>query len=43
MALLSAIVTILFGILVLALPRFLRWVVGLYFLIIGVIELIDYL
>lgn len=43
MALLSAIVTIIFGLLVLALPRFLRWVVGLYFLIIGIIELVEYL
>jgi len=43
MGLLSALITILFGILVLVLPKFLRWVVGLYFLIIGIIELLDYL
>ncbi|MEK6741906.1 MAG: DUF3096 domain-containing protein [Nanoarchaeota archaeon] len=35
----SAIVSILFGILVLAFPKFLRYFVGAYFLIIGLIQL----
>lgn len=40
MALLSAIVTIVFGVLVLALPKFLRFVVGGYLIIIGVLQLL---
>ena len=40
MALLSGIITIVFGLLVLALPKFLRWVVGIYFLIQGVLMLL---
>ena len=34
----SAIISIIFGILVLALPKFLRYFVGFYFLIIGVLQ-----
>ncbi|MBI4145405.1 DUF3096 domain-containing protein [Candidatus Woesearchaeota archaeon] len=40
MALLSAIVTIVFGVLVFALPKFLRFVVGGYLIIIGVLQLL---
>lgn len=35
LTLLAGIVSIIFGILVLAIPKFLRFVVGLYFLLIG--------
>ncbi|MBS3086766.1 DUF3096 domain-containing protein [Candidatus Pacearchaeota archaeon] len=33
----SAVISIIFGILVLAFPRFLRFFVGFYFLIIGIL------
>ncbi|HUW43722.1 MAG TPA: DUF3096 domain-containing protein [Bacillota bacterium] len=36
----TAIVSIVFGILVLAFPRFLRYFVGFYFLIIGLMQLL---
>ena len=36
----SAIISIIFGILVLAFPKFLRYFVGFYFLIIGILMLL---
>jgi len=36
----SAVISIIFGILVLAFPRFLRYFVGFYFLIIGILMLL---
>jgi len=36
----SAVISILFGILVLAFPKFLRYFVGLYFLLIGLLQLL---
>jgi hypothetical protein len=37
---LSAIIALLFGILVLAVPKFLRYAVGIYLIIIGILGLI---
>lgn len=37
----SAIVSIIFGILVLAFPKFLRYLIGFYFLIIGILMLLQ--
>jgi len=36
----SAIISIIFGILVLAFPRFLRYFVGIYFLLMGILQLL---
>lgn len=38
-----ALIAIIFGILVIALPHLLNWIVGLYFLIQGVLFFVDYL
>lgn len=38
-----ALIAIVFGILVIALPHLLQWIVGLYFLIQGVLFFVDYL
>jgi len=38
-----ALIAIVFGILVIALPHLLNWIVGLYFLIQGVLFFVDYL
>ncbi len=38
-----ALFNIIFGILVLAFPRFLRYFIGGYFLIIGIVMLLNYL
>ena len=38
-----AIIAIIFGILVIALPGLLVWIVGLYFIIQGILLLIDYM
>lgn len=35
-----ALVALIFGVLVLAFPKLLRWIVGCYFIVWGVIELI---
>jgi hypothetical protein len=43
MALVGPILSIIFGILVLAFPGLLRWIVGLYFVIVGIIGLLGYL
>jgi len=40
LAISSGLISIIFGILVLAFPRFLRFFVGFYFLIIGLLQLI---
>jgi len=37
-----AVIAIIFGILVIALPDFLQWIVGLYFIIQGILLFIDY-
>lgn len=37
-----AIVSILFGLLVIAFPDLLQWIVGLFFIILGILTLIDY-
>lgn len=37
-----AIVSIIFGILVIALPELLVWIVGLFFIIMGILTLVDY-
>lgn len=37
-----AIVSIIFGILVIALPALLVWIVGLFFIIMGILTLVDY-
>ncbi len=37
-----AIVSIIFGLLVIAFPDLLQWIVGLFFIIMGVLTLIDY-
>jgi len=39
--LVAAVISIVFGVLVIAFPRFLRWFVGLYFLIAGILALIN--
>ncbi|MDP3987466.1 MAG: DUF3096 domain-containing protein [Nanoarchaeota archaeon] len=36
----SAVISIIFGILVLAFPKFLRYFVGFYFLIIGLLQIL---
>lgn len=36
----AAVLAVLFGILVLAFPKIIRWAVGLYFLIWGILQLI---
>ena len=39
-----ALITLIFGILVIVLPvEFLKWIVGLYFIIQGILLLVDYL
>ncbi|PIN92890.1 DUF3096 domain-containing protein [Candidatus Pacearchaeota archaeon CG10_big_fil_rev_8_21_14_0_10_31_9] len=38
---LSGIIALVLGILVLAIPRFLRYAVGIYLILIGVIQLLD--
>ena len=38
-----AIIAIIFGILVIALPGLLVWIVGLYFIIQGILLLVDYM
>ncbi|MGD8506767.1 MAG: DUF3096 domain-containing protein [Candidatus Bathyarchaeota archaeon] len=38
-----AMIAIIFGILVIVLPELLQWIVGLYFIIQGVLFFIDYL
>ena len=37
-----AIVSIIFGLLVIAFPSLLQWIVGLFFIIMGILTLIDY-
>jgi uncharacterized membrane protein HdeD (DUF308 family) len=37
-----AVIAIIFGILVIALPDLLQWIVGLYFIIQGILLFIDY-
>lgn len=37
-----AVIAILFGILVIAFPDLLVWIVGLYFIIMGILLLLDY-
>lgn len=39
MAVIGAIITIIFGILVLAFPAFLRWTIGLYLILTGILAL----
>lgn len=39
MAMIGAIITIIFGILVLAFPGFLRWTIGLYLVLTGLLGL----
>ncbi len=39
----SAVLAIIFGVLVIAFPRFLRWFVGLYFIIVGILGLLAWL
>jgi hypothetical protein len=36
----AAVLAVIFGILVLAFPKLLRWAVGLYFLIWGILQLV---
>jgi uncharacterized membrane protein HdeD (DUF308 family) len=36
MAALTAIITIVFGVLVLAFPKFLRWIIGVYLIVSGI-------
>ncbi len=38
-----AIIAILFGILVIAFPHLIAWIVGLYFIIQGILLLLDYM
>lgn len=38
--LVGAIITLIFGILVLAFPKFLRYIVGIYFVLIGILGII---
>jgi hypothetical protein len=40
MALLAAMVTIVFGVLVLAFPGFLRWIIGAYLILSGILMLV---
>ncbi len=41
MALVAAIITIVFGILVLAFPGFLRWIIGAYLVLSGILMLLS--
>ena len=43
MAITGAIITIVFGVLVLAFPGFLRWIIGGYLILTGLIGLFGYL
>jgi len=37
----SAILAILFGILVIAFPKLIKWMVGLYLIIVGILQLLN--
>jgi uncharacterized membrane protein HdeD (DUF308 family) len=37
-----AILSIIFGLLVIVFPDFLQWIVGLFFILLGILTLIDY-